>query len=380
MGKTKQGLQDNGATSAPWPARDGTEAAASDAAREPSFESLILPADISVDGRHKKPGTSSSAGAVARAIPGRPRKPTGPPPLEHADAPSDEQGISALSTSSGARPGVPIRPSTPHPNVPLVSSVEVLQKVGPEHFKRTLIAPMRPNALQHSEGVQFSAPRTVQIAPHTVEASLSDPRLYMLHDPDSAQAASFRVLRYRLAERGDPRTIVVTSAEAGDGKTTCAVNLAIALSECGRARVLLLEANFRRPHVARMLGIAPPRCVAEQIAEQHRQPPGQPWQMAQVISPWLHVLAVDPTTFQQPTMLDEPAFEDALAQLRQVGYDYIVIDTPPVIGSADVNLLQDLGDGVLFTLWARRSSTRAMSKALEQLTPTKLVGAVLLEV
>src|SRR5262245_780030 len=53
-----------------------------------------------------------------------------------------------------------------------------------------------------------------------------DPRLILLREPDSERAASFRLLRYRLAERGNPRAIVVTSAEPRSGKTTCAVNLA----------------------------------------------------------------------------------------------------------------------------------------------------------
>src|SRR4051812_33115113 len=67
-----------------------------------------------------------------------------------------------------------------------------------------------------------------------------DHRLILLRDPDSARAASFRVLRHRLEQRGNPRTIAVTSAEEGEGKTTCAANLAMALGECERARVLLV--------------------------------------------------------------------------------------------------------------------------------------------
>lgn len=422
----KLGRRDEADPAAPWPARGG-EGPSSDAAREPSFDSIILPADISVGGRGKRSTGNAMPAAASRRRPTSPmtsasrarttgpapgarsasptRAPSEPPGAATATSPagggetlrapagrtptgqvsslSGEQAVvpstSTGSAGSAARPGVPSPPAAPTPEAPVVDSVEVLQRIGPEHFKRTLIAPMRPYTPRHVESAGVGGVRAVQITPHVVAASLSDPRLYMIHDPDSPQAASFRVLRYRLAERGDPRTIAVTSAEVGDGKTTCAVNLAIALSECGRARVLLIEGNFRHPAIAQMLGMTPPVCAARQITEQHQQPSNTPWQMAQVTSPWLHVLAVDPQTFQQPGMLDEPAFDDTLSQLKLVGYDYIVVDTPPVLGSADVNLLQDLSDGVLFALWARRSSTRALATALDQLAPTKMIGAVLLD-
>ena len=66
--------------------------------------------------------------------------------------------------------------------------------------------------------------------------------------------------------------------------------------------------------------------------------------------------------------------------LAQAGYDYIVIDTPPVLGAADVNLIEDSADGVLFTAWSRTTSSRALRQAVEQLAPAKLLGVTLLDV
>ena len=60
-------------------------------------------------------------------------------------------------------------------------------------------------------------------------------------------------------------------------------------------------------------------------------------------------------------------------------YDYIVMDTPAVLSGADVNLIQDMADGVLMVMRARKSSTRALRRALDQLTSSKVVGAVLLD-
>jgi len=222
------------------------------------------------------------------------------------------------------------------------------------------------------------APRTqVWVATHKPPDD-PDERLILVREPDSARAASFRVLRHRLQERGDPRVIAVTSPGPNEGKTTCAVNLALALGECGRARVLLVEANLRTPALAALFGFLPPECFSTQLGR-HKDKPLDAWSVVEVFSPSLHVLAVKPDADSRP-LLDGPAFALALEMLRQANYDYIVIDTPPVLGAADVNLVEDVADGVLFTAWSRETSGRRLRQAIEQLAPAKLLGLALINV
>jgi Mrp family chromosome partitioning ATPase len=206
-----------------------------------------------------------------------------------------------------------------------------------------------------------------------------DPRLILLCDPDSPRAASFRVLRHRLQERDDPRVIAVTSAHPREGKTTCAANLAMALGECGRAHVLLVEANLRAPALAALFGFLPPECFTVQLGR-HRESPLDPWSVVEVFSPALHVAAVKPgPENENRPLLDGVAFAAAIDALKRAGYDYVVIDTPPVLGDADVNLIQDAADGVLLTARSRQSSGRALRDAIEQLAPSKLLGVTLLD-
>ena len=107
----------------------------------------------------------------------------------------------------------------------------------PEDFAvRTLIASAAPrrkpaSSEAHKVAQQVApavAPRRVPIEVKNVAAELKDDRLVMHLAPKSARAAAFRMLRYKLVERGHPRTVAVTSAEPRDGKTTCAANLALA--------------------------------------------------------------------------------------------------------------------------------------------------------
>jgi Mrp family chromosome partitioning ATPase len=287
--------------------------------------------------------------------------------------------IEATLTSRRGRTTTPMGTAASEPKRPLPSPSALAAR-------ETLTREVPPGVLEQlaqsgNVEVRVSAPEVpsarVWVATHKMPDDL-DERLILVREPDSARAASFRVLRHRLQERGDPRVIAVTSAGAREGKTTCAVNLALALGECGRARVLLVESNLRAPALAPLFGFMPPECFAAQMLR-HKEKPLEAWSVVEVGSPYLHVLAVKPIDGGRP-LLDGPAFSIAMEMLTQAGYDYIVIDTPPVLGAADVNLIEDSAEGVLFTAWARSTRSRTLRAAVEQLAPAKLLGMTLLDV
>lgn len=230
-----------------------------------------------------------------------------------------------------------------------------------------------PSAPPKSNPPERPTPK-VEISHQPVHGDL-DPRLHLLREADSPRAASFRVLRHRLAQRMDPQVIVVTSAEDGDGKTTVAANLALALGECERAQVLLVEVNLRRPDLATVFGIRPPSCFSDQITF-HRDQPLAPWSVVQV-TPSLHVAAVAQHVSGRP-LLDGPAIAYAISSLHRVGYDYVVIDTPSVLGSADVTLVEDCAHGVLLAARAGKTRGRTLRRAIEQLAPAKILGVALI--
>jgi Mrp family chromosome partitioning ATPase len=244
---------------------------------------------------------------------------------------------------------------------------------------------IEPSALVHGKptvmmGPQVKptgAPPQVDLTQHHLPEDHVDPRLDLLIDPDSERSAAFRVLRHHLLEIGRPQVVIVTSPQGGDGKTTTAVNLALALAECGRAKTLLVETHVRRPQLTAVFQFVPPWCFAEQLAA-HRHQPTMPWSLIDIPQLWLHVAAINPRT-EQTQLLDGPAFAIAMERLRLAGYDHIVVDAPPVLGSADVNLMTDAADSVVFALRARRSNTRDLRRAIEQLGTDKVAGTVLLQ-
>lgn len=221
------------------------------------------------------------------------------------------------------------------------------------------------------------APPEISLSQHHLPDEPPDGRLAMVIDPDSERAASFRVLRHHLLEIGRPQVVVVSSPLQGDGKTTVALNLALALAECGRAKVLLCDANVRRPALANALKLVPPWCFAEQLAA-HRHQPQLPWSLVEIPQMWLHVAAINPR-IEKSQLLDAPAFAIAMERLRVAGYEHIVIDAPQVLGSADVNLMSDAADAVILATRARRTTARELRRSVDQLGASKVVGSVLVE-
>ncbi|MCK5797288.1 MAG: P-loop NTPase [Deltaproteobacteria bacterium] len=207
--------------------------------------------------------------------------------------------------------------------------------------------------------------------------TIASPLLVVSHEPDGEPAAAYRVLGHRLTQPMGMRTILVTSAEDGDGKSVCAANIALAMSEYGRATVLLVEANLRAPSLASLLGFKPPKCFSEQLRAHKKEPMGS-WTMAK-LSTWLHVLAVDPANFKRPEIIDALSIELAVEHFKRLPYDFIFIDTPSVLGQADVPLMQDCADGIVLAALARESHGAAIRQAMQMLAPAPILGIALLE-
>jgi Mrp family chromosome partitioning ATPase len=241
----------------------------------------------------------------------------------------------------------------------------------------SVIAQGRPTVMISPQAKVTATAPQIDLTQHHLPDEPPDLRLTLILEPDSERSAAFRVLRHHLLEIGRPQVVIVTSPQGGEGKTTAAVNLALALAECGRAKTLLVETHVRRPQLTAIFKFVPPWCFAEQLAA-HRHQPAMPWSMIDIPQLWLHVAAINPR-IQQTQLLDGPAFAIAMERLRLAGYDHIVVDAPPVLGSADVNLMADAADSVVFALRARRSTTRDLRRAIDQLGSSKIAGTVLLE-
>jgi Mrp family chromosome partitioning ATPase len=202
-----------------------------------------------------------------------------------------------------------------------------------------------------------------------------DPRLVMLNPAATQQARAYRLLRHRLLAQSDPRVIAVSSAEPAEGKTTCAANLALALADETFARVLLVEANLRRPAFAELFGYAPAPSFMERLVQYRDATP--PYRVAGVNGTRLHLAAL-PAAAAPGARLDRLLLGVVLQDLRSA-YDYIVVDAASVLESADADVAGECADAVILAARTKKSRASAIERAVAELRPSNVLGSVLLD-
>jgi capsular exopolysaccharide synthesis family protein len=194
--------------------------------------------------------------------------------------------------------------------------------------------------------------------------------------PRSMVAEAFRRVRTGLqfsAPAARQRAIVVTSPSPEDGKTTVACNLALAIAQGGR-RVLLVDANFRRPAIARVFSTAGGRGLSNILI-------GDGTLADYAVSsgvPLLDLLGSGPAPPNPAELLGSETFsaflEDAISR-----YDQVILDTPPVTLTSDALVAATATDGVIVVVRANENSRGLVRRAvgLLQSVNAHIFGAVL---
>lgn len=267
---------------------------------------------------------------------------------------------------------VPVTPpgSAPSDVAPETDPLPEEHSFGTDPSKNTL--PIRwssTQAIVHQRPARTAVHELVEIP------AQPDARLAMLNGSATEQIRAYRLLRHRLLSQGDPRVLAVTSAEPGEGKTTCAANLGLALADETLSRVLLIDANLRRPSLALAFGFEPSGSFMERLVAHRDVMP--PYNVAAVAGTRLHIAAL-PRTRQCNGHIDRLVLTAALHDLRSE-YDYIVIDAAAVLESADADVAGECADGVILTARAKSSRKSSLNAAIEQLSPTKIFGTVLID-
>jgi receptor protein-tyrosine kinase len=212
-------------------------------------------------------------------------------------------------------------------------------------------------------------------APQTVGSLPSAAKLVVRTDADASLVEQFRRLAAALHHAQtavDARTVMIASAVEAEGKTLTATNLALTLSESYQRRVLLVDADLRRPSVHAMfqldnsagLGDVLKGGIADAKLPVHR------------VSQNLWVLtAGKPTSDPMSLLISETMrefLEDAAAQ-----FDWVVIDTPPVALLPDANLLAAMIDTALLVVRANSTPYPLSMRAVESIGVSRILGVVL---
>jgi succinoglycan biosynthesis transport protein ExoP len=187
-----------------------------------------------------------------------------------------------------------------------------------------------------------------------------DPMVVSHHRPKSREAESYRGVRTSLyfGTRGSGhRVIQVTSPSAGDGKSTLAANLAVSIAQSGK-RTLLIDADLRKPRVHKIFGLQAKAGLATLIAEG-----GDPAAAIHATEvPNLFLLPCGRLPSNPAELLTSPRFQELIDILRG-HYDFVLIDTPPLLAVTDPCVVSPRVDGVLLTIRITRNGRPPAQRA-----------------
>lgn len=200
------------------------------------------------------------------------------------------------------------------------------------------------------------------------------PHLVTLNEHDIKACEQYDMLALRLIAGTSERLfkrILITSAQKGEGRTSVLINLAGSLARAGK-RVLVVDTDFVRPSVTRLLGIESQIGLAEAYGRE--LPPGAA--ITRVLPGGFHVLPTRERVDNAVEILTSPALQEML-EILDPNYDFILFDSPPLLDRADCSMLIKLVDTTLVVVRQGATKTAQMAKAIEQLSQEDIFGIVL---
>ncbi len=200
-------------------------------------------------------------------------------------------------------------------------------------------------------------------------------RLVAINDERGLGAEKFRVLASRLInlrQKANLKILQVTSSVVHEGKTLISVNLALTLEKRLSSSVLLVEGDLRRLGVCSLLGLSKRSGIGEWWSQEQAALRNFIFRMGAT-----NLYVLPGGNVQQPaSILQSGRMAEGMAELTK-HFDWVVIDTPPLLPMADSNQWARLADGTLLVVRKAVASRKALKQALETMDSPKLIGVVL---
>ena len=180
-------------------------------------------------------------------------------------------------------------------------------------------------------------------------------------------------VRLRDLRRTRPlKKVLITSTIPQEGKSTISANLACALALSSEEKVLLVEGDYAAPCAPRMFGIGVTSGIPECVKDEGRQLTG----IYRLEDTGVWILPAGETPINPLELLQSHQLQSVMERLTEY-FDWIIIDSPPVLPLADTSIWMRMADGVLLVARQGTTEKRQLQKGLEALDQKKLLGAIL---
>ncbi len=191
---------------------------------------------------------------------------------------------------------------------------------------------------------------------------------------DSFAAEEFRKLKTQLFLRlpNPPHSILITSTAPEEGKTTVAINLAVAISKEINRRAILIDGDLRKPgiHFERSQNA---KGLSNFLSNQ------TPLSDILIDSETgnLRIILAGPSSNKSPELIGSKRMEELLKLLSESGDNtYILIDSPPIISTTEPTLLSKMVDGIILVVRADRMPRESVRRAVKSIDRQKIIGVV----
>jgi capsular exopolysaccharide synthesis family protein len=177
------------------------------------------------------------------------------------------------------------------------------------------------------------------------------------------------VLHDAQADKG-LRVVMIASAVAGEGKTLTASNLALTLSESYRRRVLLIDADLRRPAVHSVFRLDAATGLSDGLVATDDAK-----LLVRQVTPRLSVLPAGRPSLDPMAGLTSPRMQRLVGEAREA-FDWVIIDTPPLVLLPDAHLLAPIADGVVLVVRANSTPHEMVARSIEAVGRQRILGVV----
>lgn len=241
----------------------------------------------------------------------------------------------------------------------------------------SLPLPSREGSLIEEEtNEQFPSLEKVQQI--SLDRNSVENHLVSILDLASFEAEQYRTLCHMLEQRRASTglaVLAVSSPAAGDGKTTTAINLAGALAQTPENRILLVDLDLRKPSLSAYIGLKS-SSARKGVTDIVGDPDLNFEQVAYVVSQiQLTILPSGRASSSPYDDLNSVRLGEML-EIARKNYNYIILDTPPLIPFPDCRLIERLVDGFLVVVKADKTPRKLVEEALQVIDQQKLIGVV----
>ncbi len=249
------------------------------------------------------------------------------------------------------------------------------QKVQREHVQEVERSTYRDTPKENV----FDKPKAQPYKPISKDMALDD-RLVSYFDPSSMVAEQFKRLRTYVIKPGmenSPKTILVTSAMQGEGKSMIAINLAITIAVDLNSNALIVDCDLRNPSLSRWFGFREQKGLSNYLLGEAQLP-------ELLVKTSVDKLTILPggTVRDNPVeLIGSKKMKSLVADLK-ARYDdrYIILDSSPLLATTEPRVLSDMADGILFVIKSADTPRESIQQALKLIDKKRIIGVVLNQV